>query len=89
MRFLNTQQDLFTQLEIKNKQLVKDIDNKLKLYSKQKYSPIDNLKDIYFNKGDGVYKSNFKIIILIGLSIIAFLAYIFYKKIIHILKSAR
>lgn len=59
------------------------------MYSKQKYSPIDNLKDIYFNKGDGVYKSNFNIIILIGLSIIAFLGYIFYKKKLPYIKKCK
>ncbi|MFR3499684.1 MAG: hypothetical protein ACLTT7_11810, partial [Paraclostridium bifermentans] len=73
----------------KNKQLVKDIDSKLKLYSKQKYSPIDNLKDIYFNNSEGGYKRNFNIIILIVSSIITFLSYVFYKKNYHILKSAR
>lgn len=73
----------------KNKQLVKDIDSKLKLYSKQKYSPIDNLKDIYFNKGEGRDKSNFDIISLIVLSIVGFLSYIFYKKKLPYIKKCK
>lgn len=72
-----------------NKKLIKDVDNILKGYAEQKHSPIDELKDIYFNKINYPDKDNFNILAITCLSITAFLFYIFYKKRLPYIKKSR
>lgn len=72
-----------------NKELIKDIDNILKEYDEQKNSPIDKLKDTYFNEKNYYYKNNFVILIITYLSIMTFLSYIFYKRKLPYIKKSR